>query len=140
MPQAMLLAAVAVVFLAGLSSGQETTSAAPTSTAASTPQPPPTPSPRDLQTTTTFEPPAPTTANGTYAPIETPAAEGDGSALPLEAWVIVLLVVAAVIICGLMVYAAKRGRAKKKSAAETTARMAKEDKEFDKRIKNLDKL
>jgi len=44
------------------------------------------------------------------------------------------------IICGLMIFAAKRGKANKKSVKEMEKRAAKEDQEFEKRMKKLDQL
>jgi hypothetical protein len=99
---------------------------------------PPVPTATRLPITT--EAPPPSENNGTLPPITTPSPPGGGDSLPLEPWVIVILCVAGVLICGLMVFAAKRTKAKKKGEKERTARIEKDDKDFEKRMKGIEKL
>lgn len=104
---------------------------------------------QDTRTQTTLAPPtAPTLnpnstgqANWTYAPLApTAPPSGQSDGLGLEPWVIVILVFVGVVMCGLLIYAAKRGKAKRDGARQHDKRTAKQDEEFKKRMEKLDKL
>lgn len=98
----------------------------PTTTVPNTTAPPPTTDPDYL---------AP---GATYAPLSTPVPAAVRNELPLEPWVIAILALAGLLICGGMVYAAKRAkRARDEKAAKPDVRRARKESEFERRIKKI---